>query len=134
MGQGSRPFKPGSVMLREYSPKVVTTATSVWRTWKVNNMQMKITSSTAAVISVIRFRFISANSESFVHRGRFGGFGRQDHAAQQIRPDFFLQVQDEDVLCVRGRYDILADGFQGARQRVEPQPLGINGRRRLISC
>ena len=103
MGQGSRPFKPGSVMLREYSPKVVTTATSVWRTWKVNNIQTKITSSTAAVISVIRFRFISANSESFVHRGRFGGLGRQDHAAQQIRPDFFLQVQDEDVLCVRGR-------------------------------
>src|SRR5207302_2325623 len=102
MGQGSRPFKPGSVMLREYSPKVVTTATSVWRTWKVNNMQTKISSSTAAVISVIGFRFISANSKSFVRRGRFDVLGR-NHAAQQIRPDFLLQVQDEDVLCVRGR-------------------------------
>src|SRR3989442_13012002 len=124
MARGGRLSRPVSVMLREYSRRVVTTATSVWRTWKVNNMQMKITRSRAAVISVIRFRFISANSESFVHGGRFGGFGRQDHAAQQIRPVFFLQVQDEDVLCVRGRYDILADGFQGARQRVEPQPLG----------
>jgi len=56
------------------SAEVVTTATSVWRTWKVNNMQRKITSSTPLVTKVILFCFIGGKSSvrgRFVHvRGR----------------------------------------------------------------
>src|SRR5690348_13187131 len=128
MGQGNRIFQPGSVMLREYSPKVVTTATSVWRTWKVNNMQATITSKTPPVIKVMGFRFISANSKSSVRRGGFDGIRRQDHPAQQVTPDFFLEIQGENVLRVGGREHILADGFQRARERFQAGSLHIDGR------
>src|SRR5439155_25998410 len=124
IGQGNRPFKPGSPMLREYLPKVVTTATSVWRSWKVNNMQAKINSSTAPVARVIGFRFIGAHSTSFVGGGRFVDVRRQDRAAQeQVLPDFFLQIQRQDVLRVGGQQNVLADRFQGTGQRFQARTL-----------
>src|SRR5438094_6419988 len=119
-------------MLREYRPKVVTTATSVWRTWKVKSMQPKITSNTAAVNNVIGFRFIGPDSRSFVGRG-FVRVRRQDGAAQQqVLPDFFLQVQDQNILRVRRRENIFAHGLEGTRQRLQMRALDVNrGRGRI---
>src|SRR6266571_7607909 len=129
MGHGSRHWKPALVTLCENRPKVVTTATSVWRTWKVNNMQRKISSSTPLVTNVILFCFIG--SESSVRRG-FVHVRRRNDAIEEVTADVFLQIQSQHVLRVGRREDILAGRRERTGERFEIGPGGVNRRRRLV--
>src|SRR6185369_5886111 len=123
MGQGTRHWKPALVTLCEYRPKVVTTATSVWRTWKVNNMQRKITSSTPLVTNVILFCFIGAKSSvrrCFVHVRR-----RDDAIDEEIGADVLFQIQSQHVLGVRRRKDVFVGRSKGTGERFEIGPAGV---------
>src|SRR6185503_9583281 len=128
-GQGRRHWKPALVTLCEYRPKVVTTATSVWRTWKVNNMQRKITSSTPLVTNVILFCFIG--SKSSVRRGSVHVRGRDD-AVEEVLSDVLLQVQSQHILSICRRADIFVGRCERGGEGLEIGPAGVHRRRRLV--
>src|SRR6266567_8930673 len=126
MGQGSRHWKPALVTLCENRPKVVTTATSVWRTSKVNNMQRKITSSTPLVNNVILFCFIGSQSSV---RGRLVHVRGRNDLREEVAADVFLQIQSQHVPSVCRREDILAGRSEGTGERFKIGPAGVNRRR-----
>src|SRR3974377_170215 len=123
MGQGIRRLNPALVMLREYLPKVVTTATSVCRTWKVKSIRAKISTRTAPVTILIGFRFID---EKLLKKLLLGGFAPEP--AQHIWGDFILQVQPDGILGIGGDDDIFAGGADGAGEGLQKGALRVDFR------
>src|SRR5260221_14301551 len=96
-------------------PKVVTTATSDWRTWKTKSSKAKIKISTAPMMMVKRFRLMGS---MFVHV-----------QVQKVFADLVFQVENHHVLRVRDEQDVFARVGRGSGERLEIRALLIDGRR-----
>src|SRR3954451_4198378 len=108
IGHGHLKYAPGSLMGRVGRPNVVTTATSVVRTWNMNSSVAKITTSNPPIAIVTELYFISSVFRCCRQR-----------RAQQTRIQLFLKVQQVDILRIRpSQYD-LARPCPAARKRVE---------------
>src|SRR5437879_286710 len=97
MGQGSLRCGPAFVMGHVGLPKVVTTATSDWRTWKTNSSRMKISSRTAPTIIVSAFLFIKSS-----------WFGSLDIDIQDVRADFVLEVELDHLVSIGREQNVFA--------------------------
>src|SRR6185295_18171014 len=122
MGHGHLKCAPGPVGSPVALPNVVMTATSDWRTWKTNRSRKKTTSSNAPMTRVTGFCFIGKGASSFRFRHR-------QWDIEEIGPHFFLQVQQQDVLCVGGGQDVLARAAAAPGQRLQIGALRVNVRR-----
>src|SRR6266850_2254490 len=123
MGQGHRKCAPGPAGLAR-RPKVVTTASSVLRTWKRNRSRMKINSDKAPT-AMRGLRFMFGVQSSFRLRGR-------QRNVEDVVADFVLHVQEEDFLRVgREQPDEFSGAAAVAGERLQIGPLRVNLRRRL---
>jgi len=87
-------------MGRVGSPKVVTTATSVWRTWKVNSSSAKIKISTGA----------DDEGEKITFHGDFevlGGVAACGEFLEIVRINLLLQIVGDHILRVSGEQTYL---------------------------
>src|SRR6185503_12311108 len=121
--KGRRKWGPGPTV-RLIRPNVVTTATSVVRTWNTNSIASTTSDNTLATARVIRFCFM---------RGNLGLWGGHRLIEQVVRPNFVLQVQPEN-LRVRAQDDELPGVAGPADQRLEIRPLGIDVGGRTVGC
>src|SRR6266571_796875 len=94
MGQGQRKCAPGPAWLVT-RPKVVTTASSVLRTWNRNRRRRKISSKNSPTATVMGLGFMADGEKS--SRVRWDrpsfGFGCGHREVQDVVPDLVFQVQ-----------------------------------------
>src|SRR5215813_9239351 len=111
---GTRKCAPGPAV-RLMRPNVVTTATSVVRTWKTNSIASTTSDSTKATARVIRFCFMGGDSL---------GSWRGKRRVQDVVADFVFEVQLEN-LRVGAQHDELPRAIAPTGHRLEIRSLGV---------
>src|SRR5437870_2347015 len=107
-------------------PNVVTTASSVWRTWKTTRRKANNSKSSAPTAMVMGLRFMSREASLL-------GDGGQKRRAQEAVAELFFEVQLQHFLAIGGGPDKFAGVATITGEGEEPVALGVDGRGSVVS-